>query len=169
MKVCSKCQKRKRASCYGKRSSSKDGLFAMCKDCRSKDAKKYYDNNIDKESARKKKYRLDNPKKVREDYKRYYENNIEKESKRKAKFYKENKQLVKDRIYKYRSDHPDRHYARGVLTNMLRYGKIKKPVRCSLCKSVRFVEGHHPDYSKPKEVVWLCKSCHRQEHTRRKK
>ncbi len=38
---------------------------------------------------------------------------------------------------------------------------VRRPcVRCGAAKS----EAHHPDYSKPLEVVWLCGCCHRQEH-----
>jgi rubrerythrin len=39
---------------------------------------------------------------------------------------------------------------------------IKKP--CERCNSIHKVEGHHEDYSKPLEVVWLCKSCHVARH-----
>lgn len=49
----------------------------------------------------------------------------------------------------------------------LRVGELEKPSNCSGCGRNEydvFIEGHHPDYSKPLEVVWLCKECHLSEH-----
>lgn len=36
---------------------------------------------------------------------------------------------------------------------------------CSEC-GAHNAEMHHPDYSKPLEVVWLCRACHRELHRR---
>jgi hypothetical protein len=38
---------------------------------------------------------------------------------------------------------------------------IKQP--CSVCGDPK-VEGHHEDYNKPLEVVWLCRPCHMAHH-----
>lgn len=43
-----------------------------------------------------------------------------------------------------------------------RRGKLT-PQPCLKCGSLK-VEKHHPDYSKPLEVVWLCRPCHRRLH-----
>jgi len=49
----------------------------------------------------------------------------------------------------------------------LRKGTLIKPSNCSDCGRDEyevFIEGHHPDYDKPLDVVWLCKECHLKEH-----
>ncbi len=38
------------------------------------------------------------------------------------------------------------------------------PTPCSRCGDPD-VEAHHFDYSKPLAVIWLCKECHRREHS----
>lgn len=46
-------------------------------------------------------------------------------------------------------------------------GKIDKPSRCSVCQepaNVRDMHGHHKDYTKPLDVVWLCRVCHQAAH-----
>lgn len=44
-------------------------------------------------------------------------------------------------------------------------GTVIRPGACSRCGlSDRRIEAHHPDYSKPFEVVWLCSRCHGAEH-----
>lgn len=62
---------------------------------------------------------------------------------------------------------PLKRRARNAVRYALRIGKIKKQacVTCGCKKS----EAHHPDYSKPLSVVWLCKDHHRLVHRMEKK
>lgn len=40
---------------------------------------------------------------------------------------------------------------------------------CSIENCSIVGERHHPDYSKPKEIIWLCQQHHREIHIRKKK
>lgn len=53
--------------------------------------------------------------------------------------------------------------ARFALNNAIRKGHIKRG-NCSICGTTKDVEGHHPDYSKPLNVIWVCPSCHSSLH-----
>lgn len=57
-----------------------------------------------------------------------------------------------------------RHEARWQVRRAIRSGRLKRQP-CQKCGGLK-VEGHHTDYYKPLEVVWLCPSCHRAEHKR---
>ena len=46
--------------------------------------------------------------------------------------------------------------------NAVKAGKIKRGL-CVKCGAQK-VEGHHPDYSKPLEAVWLCNKHHMELH-----
>ena len=54
--------------------------------------------------------------------------------------------------------------ARYTLNNALKRGEILKPSACEKCGYEGYIEGHHIDYSKPFDVIWLCKVCHENEH-----
>lgn len=54
--------------------------------------------------------------------------------------------------------------AHALVEYAVRTGRIK-PQSCSVCGNAR-AEGHHRDYSKPLEVVWLCRKHHLAEHAR---
>ena len=72
-----------------------------------------------------------------------------------------------DRNRKWAIDNPEKVRAQQYLHNWTARGKIKKPDICELCgeKPLRIV-GHHTDYSKPLDVMWLCDRCHRNWHVK---
>ena len=49
--------------------------------------------------------------------------------------------------------------------NAVRTGMLKRPETCSDCGGQGKVDGHHEDYSKPLNVVWLCTKCHGRRHS----
>ncbi len=52
-------------------------------------------------------------------------------------------------------------YAQRKAAYAQRRGIIVKPVCCSSCDlATGRLHKHHPDYSKPLDVVWLCPKCH---------
>lgn len=61
--------------------------------------------------------------------------------------------------------YPEKIKANNVVNRAVRTGKLTRPTDCSSCDNPNGrIEAHHPDYSKPLEVIWLCSSCHREEH-----
>lgn len=62
---------------------------------------------------------------------------------------------------------PYKEKACRALREAVRYRKIEKPAVCSRCGKPGIIHGHHEDYSKPLEVIWLCSICHGIEHRRK--
>ena len=58
---------------------------------------------------------------------------------------------------------PERRKAHSIVCHALERGEIAKPATCSKCDATR-IEAHHVDYSKPLEVVWLCRIHHVEAH-----
>lgn len=54
--------------------------------------------------------------------------------------------------------------ARKTYADALRKGVIKRPDKCELCGAYGKIHGHHPDYSEPLRVFWVCPACHRSIH-----
>jgi hypothetical protein len=57
--------------------------------------------------------------------------------------------------------YPERKAAQTKLSNAVRDGRVT-PLPCLVCGGK--AEAHHPDYSAPLDVVWLCPSHHKQAH-----
>lgn len=49
-------------------------------------------------------------------------------------------------------------------TKALRTGELIRPDKCELCGKHCKPHGHHKDYNKALDVMWLCSLCHRKEH-----
>jgi len=54
--------------------------------------------------------------------------------------------------------------AKNAVWHQLQSGKIKRPAHCSDCGIECIPHGHHPDYHKSLDVVWLCVKCHNKRH-----
>jgi formylmethanofuran dehydrogenase subunit E len=87
-----------------------------------------------------------------------------------AEWYKKNGRLRTDEDRQlreeWRLENPEKVYAVRCVKIGIRDGKIIKPKLCEHCKEEKILNGHHPDYSKPLEVVWLCHSCHKLLHNK---
>jgi len=63
-----------------------------------------------------------------------------------------------------------RALARREVAEAVADGRLSYPDACDLCGGVqatmisRAIEAHHEDYSRPLDVLWLCKSCHARVH-----
>lgn len=56
--------------------------------------------------------------------------------------------------------------ARQAVARAIRLGKLKRG-RCEKCGTRRDVHGHHPNYSRPLHVRWLCRSHHEALHAQK--
>lgn len=75
------------------------------------------------------------------------------------------KQRFVEWLRQERLKHPERRAARVAVGNAVRDGRLQKQP-CVTC-GARRVHAHHPDYSKPLAVTWLCSSHHAAVHQRR--
>lgn len=58
---------------------------------------------------------------------------------------------------------PRKRSAEAVVGNCIRDGKlIKQP--CVVCGTSENVDAHHEDYSRPYDVIWLCRKHHMEHH-----
>lgn len=69
---------------------------------------------------------------------------------------------VKSRAKRWTKDHPDKTRVQQKARRALKRGLIQR-LPCAFCGSEKS-EMHHDDYSKPLEVMWLCRSHHARRH-----
>ena len=101
----------------------------------------------------KKEYNIKNRAKISEYYREWYQKN----GRNRAIDYAE-------AIAEWRKNNPEKVKAHNLLNWAVVSGKVIKPKKCDKCKEERRLSGHHLDYRKPLEVLWLCSSCHKEVH-----
>jgi len=147
MKKCRKCGRIKSHIAFAKDISRKDGLQYVCRECQ----KLYRLNNIEHI----KKYRIE-----------YWGNNKEKLLKEQKEYNRLHPEVNRKASINYRINHPDKKKAHQILNDAVAADKISKPRVCERCgKEVTSINAHHPDYSKPLNVLWLCIPCHHLLHS----
>lgn len=136
-KKCFKCNVVKDISDFYVHKSMADGHLGKCIECAIKDSSEHRRKNIER---------------------------IREYDRQRGKLPHRIKQSTEYRR-KYRKDNPMKYAAHIALGNAVRDGKVKKSKRCQTCKnnSSRLF-GHHFDYSKPLEVIWVCQICHKKIH-----
>jgi len=77
------------------------------------------------------------------------------------KRYADNPESKLETNRKWVRDNPEKIKARNAVNHAIEYGKlVREPCFCGNKKS----EAHHEDYSKPLDVVWLCRKHHKRRH-----
>lgn len=146
-KTCFKCQQVKPLDAFYAHPKMADGRLGKCKECTradvkaNREARKDYYHKYDRKRA-------NIPKRVaaRE---AYQQTDAGRDS------------LARSRA-KWLSNNRTRRKAHVALNNAIRDGRLHR-MPCAICGDAE-VEGHHPDYSAPLDVVWLCNKHHVQLH-----
>lgn len=140
MKRCTKCDLKKELHEFYKSKSTVDRFHNSCKECWKNRRKQRYVENRDKVRKQCRKYYLEN------------QDHLKAKSRTRIKTYEE--------THKWRKENPEKYKAHYAVNNALKKGNLIKAEACVLCNSKKKLEAHHADYSKPLNVVWLCKDCH---------
>jgi hypothetical protein len=143
MKRCSKCLAQKPLDAFYAHPRSAEGRSSKCKECTKADVRANRTANLQhyREFDR---LRASMPHRVAAQ-KEYAKTEQGKARHRQA-------------ILRNLDRHPERKRATEVVNYALRAGRLLKTA-CEVCGE-RKVEAHHPDYSRPLMVVWLCKAHH---------
>jgi site-specific recombinase XerD len=124
-----------------------------CKDCRKAKIKNYRALNMEKiRSYDRARGQAEERKQKNKDYQAYMKKN------------EPEKWLIMrcEAVKKNRAKNRNKYIANSKVRYAISTKKIKQEpcIKCGAQKS----EAHHPDYSKPLEVVWLCDYHHKEEH-----
>lgn len=130
-----------------------DGHLGKCKECAKADVNKNRAEN-------------------REYYNEYDRNRFQHDMERRSlqldqmrEWAKNNPEKLAEIKAQWKSRNPEKTQCHTVMNNALRNGKVIKSQSCQSCGTTEAkIHGHHPDYSKPLEVMWLCASCHARQH-----
>lgn len=131
-KKCPDCKKEKLLSEFYKDRQQKNGYKPYCKSCVKKQLQIYYINNKAKIKKRDERYK----------------NSIQ------------GRKVAVETSRRMFKKYPKKTLARQKLYYHVKTGKIKRKP-CIKCGSLK-VEGHHFDYSKPLDVLWLCQFHHQE-------
>ena len=129
-KICRICQCILPLSEFYKQPTNKDGLNTLCKFCYRERVKRNYRKN-------KAHYHI-------------YDKRRNQLAMRKKYHIEKNKESC----LKY----PEKYQCRYELNNAVRSGKIIRQ-QCEICGRKK-THGHHEDYTKPLDVIWLCQKHH---------
>jgi hypothetical protein len=167
IKYCYACKEHLDTSCFGKNRSKADGLSTECKPCKGVSDAKSHLKNRPKRLAMMKRYQKKNRKVLRIKSLQYSRSDIGRKNNLRAtrKYYKTHKKEVAERVHRNNHVlHKGKYVARYQASNAIKLKKIIPPAVCQDCNKKGGVEAHHEDYTKPLEVVFLCKKCHGKRH-----
>lgn len=96
--------------------------------------------------------------------KKYYNDGAGKEARKRFLQSEKGRASRRESHLKDREKHPDRHQARVSFGNAVRDGRVIPWPVCAIPECCGKPHGHHPDYSRPLDVVWLCDKHHKEAH-----
>jgi hypothetical protein len=191
MPKCYKCKVEKEIEEFHRDRTSSSGRSYDCKACKSALRKKKRAENPEFYREQCRKSTLKNYETIRASQKKHREENREKILARRRELREPRKAEINEREKIRRKNDPNflpknrerykryyeknkhkmrpKHEAHKMVMFAVKLGFLKRSERCEECKIQAKTEGHHEDYKKPLEVLWLCKRCHRQKHLKYQK
>jgi hypothetical protein len=133
-KECFKCKAIKPLEEFYKHPMMADGRLNKCKECTKRDSNKHRSDNLEKVRA--------------------YDRQRGKTPKRIA--------LSVELTKSWRAEDKRRQVAHNKVRRAIIKGLLVRQ-SCQRCGNAK-TEGHHEDYDKPLDVMWLCTPCHKQRH-----
>jgi hypothetical protein len=134
MKTCGSCGETKPLDAFNKNRTTRDGRQSMCRPCIYKYNREWRRRNPEKHWAAQVRWRQTS------------------QAHREAK---------------KRQKRTAAHRARRAVGQAVAAGRIVKPDRCEDCLSETpsaLLHGHHEDYTRRLDVIWLCAECHVARH-----
>lgn len=146
MKTCNRCNVGKPLEEFYKHPKMRDGYLGTCKDChRAAVRVRYLDKLTDENWREGELYRH------RLKAQRYRDEGR-----------KSDAEIIRRSHKAWEERNAEKKRANCAVNNAIRDGRmIRKP--CSVCGEPN-AQGHHEDYSKPLDVVWLCRRHHADRH-----
>lgn len=149
-KECRRCKRQLPTTEFSPGPRYKDGLKNYCKSCNCELAKINRDANQERAIASTRRWREDPENKARERVTatRYRAKNPEK---------------IRAWSNEWQKRNPEKRRAHKLLYRAIKRGQATRPDCCERCGKrvgAETIEGHHPDHSKPYEVIWVCSLCH---------
>jgi len=138
-----------------KRSHEVYGCTGFCHTCNVQvtGSKKYCDSCMHiRHNEFNKKYRADKKDQTKEYYRQWYLKNGRNDKNRDA--------IRRE----WKLNNQEKIKAHNVLKYHVYTGAIIKPEKCYECGEKTKIVGHHNDYLKPLDVIWLCGSCQKKLH-----
>ncbi len=166
MKRCSKCQQYKEVAEFHKNCAKKDGYATECKLCKGKNDQASHLRNRDKRLKMMNEYRKKHLGYLNMKAKKYARCAKGREVNLKAtkKYYSGHRDIIAQRIKDRNFRSPEKYKARYQFSNAIKLGHITRPAHCQMCYEEGPVQGHHEDYDKPFDVIWVCIGCHGKVH-----
>lgn len=152
---------------FGKNKSKKGGLSTECRSCKKVSDAAYHLKHRAERLVAMKEYQKKNCEKLRIKAIEYARSDTGRTHNIKAtrKYYNTHKKEISIRMYENNHTlHKDKYVARYKASNAIKLKKIIPPANCQDCHKKGGVEAHHEDYTKPFDLVFLCKKCHNKRH-----
>jgi len=164
-KTCRRCGHEKPIADFSLRRRGR--IASICRPCDAARARERYWRKPEASRCRRRELRQADPERFREYARARRRRHLEAERARGRAWARtrRGRELNRLAVARYVTRCREKIAARSVLTSAVKRGLVKRAPCCEVLGCVRTeLHAHHHDYSKPRDVVWLCRSHHEAAH-----